>query len=86
MYYNKKRSKGPDLKGGDKVWLLHQKLKSYKLSKKLDYAKIGPFKILKKISEVNYRLDLLEKIKIYLIQHIAMLELAYGDVEPLIYK
>ena len=28
LYYNKKRSKGPDLKGGDKVWLLYQKLKS----------------------------------------------------------
>ena len=86
MYYNKKRSKGLDLKGGDKVWLLYQKLKSWKPSKKLDYAKIGPFKILEKILEVNYRLDLLEKIKIYLVQHIAMLELAYRDMELLIYK
>ena len=24
QYYNKKRSEGPDLKKGDKVWLLHK--------------------------------------------------------------
>ena len=27
-YYNAKRSKGPDLKEGDKVWLLHKNFKS----------------------------------------------------------
>ena len=36
--------------------------------------------------EVNYKLDLLTKIKIYLIQYIAMLEPVYGEHEPLIYK
>ena len=28
LYYNKKRSKGPDLKKGDKVWLLHKNFKN----------------------------------------------------------
>jgi len=28
MYYNKKRSEGPDLKEGDKVWLLHKNFKN----------------------------------------------------------
>jgi len=27
-YYNTKKSKGPDLKEGDKVWLLHKNFKS----------------------------------------------------------
>ena len=27
-YYNTRRSKGPDLKEGDKVWLLHKNFKS----------------------------------------------------------
>jgi len=44
-YYNVKRSKGPDLKEGDKVWLLHKNFKSRWLSKKLDYIRLGPFKI-----------------------------------------
>jgi len=28
MYYNKKRSKRPDFKEGDKVWLLHKNFKN----------------------------------------------------------
>ena len=44
-YYNAKRSKGLDLKEGDKVWLLHKNFKSWWLSKKLDYVRLGPFKI-----------------------------------------
>jgi len=28
LYYNKKRSKGPDFKEGDKVWLLYKNFKS----------------------------------------------------------
>jgi len=79
-YYNLKKSKGLDLKEEDKVWLLYKNFKLRRLSKKLDYIKIGPFKIVAKISEVTYRLDLLTKIKIYLVQYIIMLELVYGDL------
>ena len=39
-----------------------------------------------KLLEVTYRLDLLAKIKIYLVQYIVILELAYRDVELLLYK
>jgi len=66
-YYNLKKSKGLDLKEGDKVWLLHKNFKLRQLSKKLDYVKIGLFKIVAKVSEVIYRLDLPVKIKIYLV-------------------
>jgi len=85
-YYNLKKSKGLDLKEGDKVWLLYKNFKSRQLSKKLDHVKIGLFKIVGKISEVIYRLDLLVKIKIYLMQYIIILELAYRDLVLPIYK
>jgi len=49
------------------VWLLYKNFKLRQLSKKLDYIKIGPFKIIVKILEVIYRLNLLAKIKIYLV-------------------
>ena len=53
----------------------------------MDYIKIGLFKIAVKILEVMYRLDLLlVKIKIYLVQYIIILKLAYRDLELLIYK
>jgi hypothetical protein len=45
-YYNAKRSRGLDLKEGDKVWLLYKNFKSRRLSKKLDYIRLGPFKII----------------------------------------
>ena len=47
---------------------------------------MGLFKIINKVTEVLYRLDLLLKMKIYLIYYIAILELAYGNHKPLIYK
>ena len=44
------------------------------------------FKIISKVTEVLYRLDLLLKIKIYLVYYIAILEPAHGNHEPLVYK
>jgi len=85
-YYNLKKSEGLDLKERDKVWLLHKNFKLRRLSKKLNYIKIGPFKITEKILEVIYRLNLLVKMKIYLVQHVIMLEPAYRDLALLVYK
>ena len=72
----KKVFKGLDLKKGDKVYLLTKNFKSKWLSKKLNYIKIGLFKIISKVMEVLYRLDLLLKIKIHLVYYIAILKLA----------
>jgi len=66
-YYDKKRSKGLDFKEGDKVWLLYKNFKSKWLSKKLDYIKLRLFKVLKKVIEIIFKLDLTARIKIYLI-------------------
>ena len=52
----------------------------------MDYVRLGLFKIIVKISEVIYRLNLPARIKIYPIQHIAILELVYRNVKPLVYK
>ena len=47
---------------------------------------MGLFKIINKVIEVLYRLDLLLKIKIHPVYYIAMLELIHGNYKPLIYK
>ena len=85
-YYNQKRFKGLDLKEGDKVQLLYKNFKSRCLSKKLDYIKLGLYKIKEKLLEIIYKLDLPVKIKIYLVQYIVMLELIIGEIKPLVYK
>ena len=47
---------------------------------------MGLFKIISKIIEVLYRLNLLLKIKIYPVYYITILELVYGNYKPLVYK
>ena len=47
---------------------------------------MGLFKIINKVIEVLYRLDLLLKIKIYPVYYITILEPAYGNHKPLVYK
>ena len=47
---------------------------------------MGPFKIINKITEVLYRLNLLLKIKIHPVYYIAILEPAYGNYKLLVYK
>jgi hypothetical protein len=45
IYYNKKRSGGPSLEKEDSVYLLRKNIKTKRLSTKLDYTKLGPYKI-----------------------------------------
>ena len=47
---------------------------------------MGPFKIINKVTEVLYRLNLLLKIKIHLVYYITILKPVYGNYKPLIYK
>ena len=47
---------------------------------------MGLFKIINKVIEVIYRLDLLPKIKIYLVYYIAILKLVYRNHKLLVYK
>ena len=47
---------------------------------------MGLFKIISKVIKVLYRLDLLLKIKIYLVYYIAILKLIYKNYELLVYK
>jgi hypothetical protein len=52
----------------------------------LDYIKLKPFRISRKITEINYKLDLLAKIKIYLVQYIIILKPVYKEYKLLLYK
>ena len=49
-------------------------------------VRMGLFKIINKVMEVSYRLDLPLKIKIHLVYYIAILKLVYGDHKSPVYK
>jgi len=75
---DKRRSKPPEFKTGDKVWL-DSSLIIHKGNKKFKPRKLGPYKILEKISEVSYKLELPKTIKIHPVVHVSSLEPYYED-------
>jgi len=73
-YYDLHRKPDPNLQSGDMVWLLPRKSKTPRPSKKLDYKKIRPFKILPKIGTSAYKLALPPSMAIQNTFHISILE------------
>ena len=71
---NKKRKLGPQLKKGDKAYLLTKNLKGMRPSRKLDHIKVGPFLVVRNKGPVNYELQLPPDAKIHPVFHISMLE------------
>jgi len=79
-YYNTKRIKRPTFKEREMVYLSIKNIQIKRPLYKLDYKYIRPYKIIKKISENNYKLDLLLKIKLYPIFYISLLKLAANTI------
>jgi hypothetical protein len=79
-YANKKRITGPSLQKGNKVYLLRKNIKTKRPSNKLDFKKLGPFEILEKIGDVNFKLRLPKTSRLHPIFHISLLEPAPLDV------
>ena len=73
-YINKKRKMAPQLKEGDKVYLLTKNLKAKRPSKKLDHQKVGPFFVKTVKGSVNYELELPPDTRIHPVFHISLLE------------
>ena len=69
----------PQLKKGDKVYLLTKNLRTKRPSKGLDNVKVGPFLILKRNGPVTYTLDLPPDARIHPRFHVKLLEPAHPD-------
>lgn len=63
------------------VWLLTKNIKTERLSKKLDYKRIGFYKV-KELVGSSYRLDLPTSIKIHDVFHSNLLRSAGNDPLP----
>ena len=74
-YQNKKRKMAPQLKEGNKIYLLTRNLKTKKKSKKLNHIKVESFFIKIVKESINYELDLLKDAKVFLVFHVSLLEL-----------
>lgn len=81
-FYNRKVISGPELKIGDKVWLLSRNIKTQRPTGKLDHRRLGPYKILEKIGSRSYKLELPHTMKIHPVFHINLLERFIEDAIP----
>ena len=73
-YYNKNRIGGPQLKKGDKVYLLRRNIKTIRPLEKLNYLQLRLFKIQEVRGLVTFKLELPKSMKIYPVFYILLLE------------
>ena len=78
-YYKKHadhhRIKAPEFRIGDKVWLSTKNIRTNRPSPKLDVRRIGPFRILERVSPLAYQLDLPRKFSaLHPVFHVLVLE------------
>ena len=77
-FADRKRSPHPDLPIGSLVYLDARNIRTLRPSKKLDYKKLGPFKVLAQINPVAYRLELpLSLSRLHPVFHVSLLEPVY---------
>jgi hypothetical protein len=82
IYYNQKHGSTPDLKKGEKVYLLRRNIKIKRPSQKPDHQKLGLFIIAEKLGPVNYKLQLPKSMsKIHPVFHVSLLEPAPENVK-----
>ena len=72
--YNHHRKSDPNLKSGDMVWLLPRNIHTTRPASKLDWKKMGPFKITAKIGLIYRHLSLPPLMRIHNTFHISLLK------------
>lgn len=80
--YDRGKGKAPTFKIGDKVMLEGKNLKTSQQSKKLGPKRFGPFKVIRKVSDLNYELELPSTIKIHPVFHVSLLTKVPTDTIP----
>lgn len=79
---NKHRIPPPILRPGQRVWLLRKFISTTRPSNKLDFKRLGPFLIKRKISSHAYELDLPTSVRLHPIFNVSLLEPAAEDPLP----
>lgn len=81
-YANNNRISPSVFEIGSSVWLLQKNIRTTRPSEKLDYKRLGPFKIIKKILTYAYKLDLPRNMKVHPVFDVSMLKPVASDPLP----
>ena len=74
-YYDRRHLPHPSFKVGDYVWLLRRNIKTTRPSEKLDYRRLGPFKILDQRGQSSFLLKLPSTLsRLHPVFHASLLE------------
>ena len=80
FYYNQCHGKEPELKKGDKVYLLQKNIQIDYPNKKLNFKKLGPYAVTSKKNHLNYEIEIPDNKNFFNVFHISLLEPAPNDV------
>jgi len=80
FYYNQRHGKEPELKKGDKVYLLQKNIQTDRPNQKLDFKKLGPYKVIARKNRLNYEIEILDNKNFFNVFHISLLEPTLKDV------
>jgi chromodomain-containing protein/p58 integrase-like protein len=79
-YYDQKRREAPTIEIDDRVYIRRRtsgeksyNIKTGRKSQKMDCVKIGPYRVLEKLPNDNYRIALPERMRIHPIFHVSLL-------------
>jgi hypothetical protein len=74
LYYDQDKKKPPSFQTNDNVWLVHHQVRGTRPSRKLDNKRLGPYKIIRKLSNNTYKLKLPASMRIHPVFHVSHLE------------
>ena len=83
-FFDRRVKDAPSFKVGDLVWLARRNITTTRPSTKLDYKKLGPFKITGVVSEsqLTFKLDLPHQMRIHPFFHVSLLEPYLSNAIP----
>jgi hypothetical protein len=71
---NRTRIPAPNIQVGSKVWLDAHNVRTTRPTRKLDWKRLGPFRVQKEVSPYAYELELPTSIRIHRVQHVSLLD------------
>jgi hypothetical protein len=72
-FYDRGVKEAPKFKKGDLVWLEAKNIHQKRPNKKFSDRRLGPFKVIEKVGDLNYRLELPDHYKIHPVFHVELL-------------